>query len=137
MTKYKMLIAVILSAFIVISISPITYAHNSEDVICQNVLEEEKSIIDDASVEPRFICTYCQDFVPLVCYGEKRYFDESTHWTLFSGTCKVYYYESTSARRCDWCGRIYETFTGHLCEEIHVGCSKGTVDVCTCDKDMW
>jgi hypothetical protein len=59
-----------------------------------------------------------------------------THNTL-SGQRTIFFYWSTSAHKCNFCGRILETFEYHDCEWRRVGCNAGLIDMCPCEEDIW
>lgn len=133
MKKFKLLFSVMLSVVLMITISPVAYADDYEISVCEDVVELETYLTDDSMMSARYYCQYCDNFAKLKCRGEKLMYDSVPH--LF-GTCTVFYYWSTSVHKCEWCGRELYDYGYHDCEQIHVGCSAGTVNVCPVAGDI-
>ena len=136
MKKLKIFMSVLLSIALVVTISPITHAKNIEELITEDMSGVEENHTDDSSVSPRYNCGYCGSSAQLKCYGEKLMYERSTHKPLFKDTCTVFHYWSTSAHVCRNCKSILADYGYHDCEEIHVGCGAGTVNVCSVASDI-
>lgn len=130
MTKYKLLLSVMLSIALVVTMSPILYASNNEIIADSGELTAvDESFSTDETINPRFTCLDCEWFTTFYCKGPRHVAESYDHKPLFKDTCHVICIVSVGSERCTVCNRdvyIYEGY--HDCLHTHSVCD--SVDMC-------